>query len=272
MSGTGTLRVTTTYASGTHLEVERPPYGFATDDVIVVVPETVGGNCALAQISSDPSTPLLPLQQPYLDIEAGSGRRFNTGNLGAPFTGSQARLFNLGPAASLAFHSWSVASGFLQLQSTDLAGSTASTSTATAATVMDNVVSIKAQYGFDTRLGNAFLPEGGMQVAEWSASMIDADGDTVIGGAGDYQRIAALRLAVVARSKNPEKPGANGVCSATPLAPTVFSSTEPLGVTAQPITLNVAVAGDAMSWRCYRYRVFETIVPMRNLGWRPTAL
>ena len=111
-----------------------------------------------------------------------------------------------------------------------------------------------------------------MQVAEWSASMIDADGDGVLGGAGDYQRIAALRLAVVARSKNPEKPGASGVCSATQLAPTVFSSTEPLGVTAQPITLNVAVAGDVIAWQCYRYRVFETIVPMRNLGWRPTAL
>jgi type IV pilus assembly protein PilW len=33
----------------------------------------------------------------------------------------------------------------------------------------------------------------------------------------------------------------------------------------------VAVAGDTVDWKCYRYRVFNTIVPMRNSAWRPTA-
>ena len=33
--------------------------------------------------------------------------------------------------------------------------------------------------------------------------------------------------------------------------------------------VNVAVAGDTMDWKCYRYRVFETIVPIRNAQWRP---
>jgi type IV pilus assembly protein PilW len=33
--------------------------------------------------------------------------------------------------------------------------------------------------------------------------------------------------------------------------------------------VDVAVAGDSADWRCYRYRVFETIVPLRNADWNP---
>jgi len=36
-----------------------------------------------------------------------------------------------------------------------------------------------------------------------------------------------------------------------------------------PITVNVAVTGDPLDWRCYRYRVFETVATLRNAGWRP---
>jgi type IV pilus assembly protein PilW len=35
--------------------------------------------------------------------------------------------------------------------------------------------------------------------------------------------------------------------------------------------VSTAVTGDTVDWKCYRYRVFETIVPLRNSGWRPTA-
>jgi type IV pilus assembly protein PilW len=40
-------------------------------------------------------------------------------------------------------------------------------------------------------------------------------------------------------------------------------------VAAVPVTVNVAVTGDPVDWHCYRYRVFETIVPFRNASWRP---
>jgi len=29
------------------------------------------------------------------------------------------------------------------------------------------------------------------------------------------------------------------------------------------------VAGDTLNWKCYRYRVFETIVPLLNSQFRP---
>ena len=263
LAGTATVRLTADYAGGTQLNIDRVAYGFAKGDAILVAPETPGTKCSLAQISNDPTLPTPPQQT--IMIAAGAAYRFNGGALGSTFKASQARVFDLGPGANLALHSWSVNDGFLQLSSTNLAGAAAAP-----ATVIDNIVSIKAQYGFDTRAPINFLPENGMQINSWSAVMVDADGDGVVGGAGDYQRVAALRVAVVARSKAIEKAPAGG-CTTTTVLPVVFGSAEPLGVAAAPISVNVTVAGDPIDWKCYRYRVFETIVPLRNSGWRPTA-
>ncbi|QOY92885.1 PilW family protein [Massilia sp. UMI-21] len=266
LSGTGTLRITSNYIGGTRIDVDRVPYGFARGDVILVAPEQQGGRCSLAQISSDPGSLAPPPSQQYVMI-AGAGKRFNSGGLGAQYTGGASRVFNLGPDAGLAFRTWSVEDGFLRLRSTDLAGAGAASQP-----VAENIVSLKAQYGFDTRAGAQFAPEQGLQLSEWSSSMIDADGDGVAGSAGDYQRIAALRIAVVARARNPERPDpGTGECSASTELPTVFASQDARDGAAVPVEVEVAVAGDPVDWRCYRYRVFETIVPLRNAGWRPSA-
>lgn len=266
LGGTGTLRLTSDYSGGTRIDVDRIPYGFAQGDVVLVAPETVGGDCALAQLSSDPAALPPPPDQQFVMISGGAAYRFNSGSLGASFAGGAARIFNLGPLASLSFHTWSVSDGFLRLRATDMAGAGEGTS------VADNIVSIKAQYGFDTRDAAAFRPESGLKVAQWSGEMIDADGDGVAGGAGDYQRVVALRLAVVARGKAPERPDpATGACTATTAPQELFTTEEPSGVTPAPVTVNLGVPGDPVNWRCYHYRVFETIVPIRNASWRPTA-
>ena len=258
-TGTGTLRVVTDYFGGTLLNVDRvPSYGFNLGDVVVVAPENRGGDCALAQLSAKPGAAA------QVNVGGGSSYRYNTGELGINFRGGKTRIFNLGPAASLSLHTWSVANGFLRLRSTDMAGSGA-----TPATVADNIVSIKAQYGFDTRTGAAFDNRKGLMVGTWSTQVINADGDGETGGAGDYEHLAALRIAVVARSKARERPPAGAACTSTVNKPVVFASKEPEGVTPVPMTVDVAVAGDSTDWRCYSYRVFETIVPLRNAGWRP---
>jgi len=265
-SGTGTLRITSDYIGGTRIDVDRVPYGFSQGDVIVVAPEELGGRCSLAQISSDPGALPPPPSQQYLMI-AGAGNRFNSGTLDVQFTGGASRVFNLGPTASLGLRTWSVEGGFLRLRATDLAGSGGASQP-----VADNIVSLKAQYGFDTRLPDQFRPEEGMRLGAWSNTMIDADGDGDEGGAGDYQRVAALRIAVVARAKNPERPNpATGQCTATTVRPTVFATQDAETGEAEPVQVEVAVEGDPVDWKCYRYRVFETIVPLRNSGWRPTA-
>jgi type IV pilus assembly protein PilW len=264
LTGSSTVRLLGDYDGGETVSIDREPYGYMANDVIVVVPEQANSKCSLAQVSVKP-TP--GLEKPFLRFAATADTRFNTGALKAAFAGGEARVFNLGQGDKLAFHTWSVNNGFLQLSATDMAGSGAAP-----ITIGDNIVSIKAQYGFDTRLGPLFTPETSTKVTQWSSTMINADGvGTTAGDRGDYQRIVALRLAVVARSKTAERPAADGTCSATAALPKVFATEEPSGVTAVPINVNVTVTGDTVDWKCYRYRVFETIVPIRNAAWRPTA-
>ncbi|KQQ97069.1 PilW family protein [Massilia sp. Leaf139] len=258
LTGTGTLRVVTDYIGGTRLNTDRQAYGFKEGDVVVVAPEDRTDDCALAQISRTPGT------ETFVMVAGGANFRYNRGELGTNFKGSKARVFNLGPAASLSLHTWSVNNGFLRLRATDMAGAGAAP-----ATVADNIVSIKAQYGFDTRTGSAFANRTGLRVGSWSPTMIDADADGVTGSAGDYEHIAALRIAVVARSKTRERPAAGRTCTSTASRPTVFASAEPAGVAPVSMAVDVAVANDSTDWRCYRYRVFETVVALRNADWKP---
>ena len=268
LTGTATLRLTAGYTrNAVSVTVDRVPYGFSQGDVVVVAPEAVGaGPCALAQLASNPRALLPPPGPQYVDVVGGTDYRFDSRGLDASFVGGQARMFNLGRPDDLSFHTWSVSNGFLKLRSTDMAGSSRD-----AATVTDNIVSIKAQYGFDTRTGTAFQPQNGMQVMRWSSTMIDADANGTIGNAVDYQHVAAVRLAVVARSKAVERGAAGATCTTTVEKPQVFKTASPQNVTAVPLTVDVAVAGDPNGWQCYRYRVFETVVNLRNAGWRPEA-
>jgi len=264
--GTAVLRLSANYLNGGNaLTVDRVPYGFNLGDVLVVAPETPGDNCALSQVGQDPAGDAAPPAIQQLRI-GGNGQRFNNGGagLGQAYTGNTARVFNLGPGNRLAFRSWSVQSGYLRLQSTDMAGA-ANASQA----VADNIVLLKAQYGFDTRPAIEFDSATDARIGRWSSTMIDADGAGGAGSAGDFGRVVAVRLALVARSKNPQRPPVNGDCTATTQAPTLFGSTQPSGVTAVPVTLGLTVAGDTVDWRCYNYRVFETIISLRNAGWRP---
>jgi type IV pilus assembly protein PilW len=269
LGGTASVRLYNDFTGGTSMGLVSVPYGFSSGsnpiqpDVIVVAPESGAGKCSIAQVSS------ADLSKATLRIDSNADTRFNAGGLGGNiYSGNKTRIFNLGPADKLSFHTWSVASGFLTLRATDMP---ASTNTAAGATVADNIVSIKAQYGFDIRTGAAFTPENGMVVGRWSNTVIDADQQGGAGSPGDYQRVVAVRIAVVARSKAPERPTTGSVCDATTVPPTLFANAQPQNVAAVPVSVNLVVAGDKVDWKCYRYRVFDTIVPIRNNAWRPTA-
>jgi type IV pilus assembly protein PilW len=214
-------------------------YGIEANMVVVFAQETATANspCTLAELSS--------ALQAGGAVNLDPGLRFNSAaGYGHSFS-TPARFFMLGLENKLAFHTWSVQNGILMLRATNLAGSET-----TPSSVVDNVVAIKAQYGFDTRTAANFIPTGGMQVGQWSSTMIDADGDGHVGGMGDYQRVAAVRLAVIARSKTVEKPSqTSGQCTATTAQPIVFGSAAPAAVAAVPVTVNVAVTGDPIDWK-----------------------
>lgn len=275
-AATGSTLMKGDYSGESYLvAAESMPYGYSAGDVLVVAPQVPDRPCTVVQIAGfNPATG----HGAEMLLQGGSQYRYNPGaGMAQHYAKNVTFLYNLGRPDQLHFHTWSVRNGVLLLRAADLAGAEAA-----GVSVADNIVSLKAQYGFDTRIlagydpnpsnnGKQLLPtaNGGMQIGAWSGAMIDADGDGASGGLGDYQRIAAVRLAVVARSKSVEKPRPGGECTATAAMPTVFATGVPSGVQAVPVTVNVAVAGDTLSWKCYRYRVFETIVPIINAQYRP---
>lgn len=162
-------------------------------------------------------------------------------------------LFNLGAMIN---HTYSVDSK----SNLQLADFRSSNNTTVVQTLVSNIVNLQAQYGFDTRAGT----QTDTRVDTWSNTMIDADNNGVIGNGGDVGRIYAVRIAVVARSAVKEKPKSDGTCDIT----TTTSNNRPTW-TAGAIDVSKNADGTANpDWKCYRYKVFETVVPLRNLLWR----
>jgi len=164
-----------------------------------------------------------------------------------------AMLFNFGGFTD---HTYSLdARGNLQLSDFR-----SSTNTFTIQPLVSGIVNLQAQYGFDTRPG---APTDG-RVNEWSDTMIDADGSGTAGDAGDIRRIYAVRFAIVARSAQMEKPKPDGTCAIT----TATSANKPTWAGGD-IDVSKNPDGSANAgWTCYRYKVTETVVPLRNLLWR----
>lgn len=122
-----------------------------------------------------------------------------------------------------------------------------------ASTLAEGVVNLQLQYGFDARAGAQTTP----QVTYWSDSLIDADGNGTAGNAGDWQRMLAVRMAVVTRSAQRK----DEACDAQ--APTWMAGNADTGEL-EPTTIKV----DHLSeWNCWRYRVLQTEVPLRNQLW-----
>lgn len=114
--------------------------------------------------------------------------------------------------------------------------------------ISDGIVLLKAEYGTDAN-GN-----GVIDANEWTQA-----------APANVLSVYALRIAVVARSVQPEKPSvAGGACDTTTVFPTwIDSAAVPLDLSG-----NVGLAaGD--DWKCYRYKTFENTVPLRNVAWRP---
>jgi type IV pilus assembly protein PilW len=99
-------------------------------------------------------------------------------------------------------------------------------------------VALRAQYGV------ADAPGGG--VAQW----VDAQGAWANPDTTLASRIRAVRIGIVVRSAQREKPDAAGQCNATEQAPVLWAG-EAVGL-ADP------------DWRCWRYRSVVSIVALRN--------
>ncbi len=155
-------------------------------------------------------------------------------------------LVNLGSLYRLRFSI--AADDSLQLAQFDIASGNWSSNP-----LVSGMVNLQAQYGFDARAGAQTIPG----VNWWSDSLIDANHNGVIGDVGDWQRILAVRVAMVLRSTQRKE----GACDTR--APNWLAGEAVTGQL-QPVSLSIGTANHAT---CFRYRVLDAEIPLRNLLW-----
>jgi type IV pilus assembly protein PilW len=135
--------------------------------------------------------------------------------------------------------------------------------------VVSGVVNLQVQYGV-AAAGLINADPNFNKVALWVDAINVGGIDWSNPGVVDRNRIKAIRIAVVARNAKKELGTVSTACSSTTTAaPTGVCAWA--GTVASPAPTVDVSAGEA-NWDRYRYRVFETIIPLRNVIWSKDTL
>ncbi|MBU2286699.1 MAG: PilW family protein [Gammaproteobacteria bacterium] len=177
-----------------------------------------------------------------MNVAGGTGSTFSSG-----------RVYNLGPAPVL--NVWTVDTSKGSLTRYDFLKEPSTS----AVEVASDVVTLKAQYGIDTD------GDGEIATGEWT--------NTAAAGM-DWTRVRAVRFAVLVRSRQFERPITDGgapvpVTQAIPSWAGGAFVMKNVDNTSDSGSSPTAVDGPAgpNNWRNYRYRVYESVVPLRNMIW-----
>ncbi len=163
---------------------------------------------------------------------AGTGTTFSSGN-----------LQNLGPGnltagtaqATPRWNTWSISSNKALTWSDGLHDAT------TSSEIAEGIVNLQAQYGVDADSNNQIAS------TEWAVTTPT-----------DWTKVRAVRVGLLARSQQYEK--------------LAVTTTAPSWAGGSFTMFNVdgttdTTPGDANDWRHYRYRVYEKVIPLRNVIW-----
>jgi type IV pilus assembly protein PilW len=192
---------------------------------VLVASKTVGTPCVVRTVTGT-TTPTAEAKQLLSFDVAGAHNQ-------APFTttptyGENSRVSMLG---TLQWNRYALNGTNLELTRV-LAGTTS--------TLMRNVIAFRVEYGTSADTTTDTL-------ASWE----EPSGDFASIDETNIARVRALRIGIVVRSPQPEKPNAQtGQCEASSAKPTLF------GATIEP---------DVADWQCYRYRSTLVVAPMRNI-------
>jgi type IV pilus assembly protein PilW len=262
------------------------PSSFTNGDMVIATPQIRQSPCNLSVTSVvGANNAATYANNANVVVATGTGLPSMTNGL----------LFNLGSAPQVLVYA--VRNGNLTLcdYMVNDCGSAANTGNAAIwVPIANNIVSLKAQYGRDTMNGLTPLNTTMDGIVDWydqttplgpSSHPVSAQGATqpdppMAPGAGGptyqcaFARISAVRLALVARNANYEKTAvttiapvwAGSVAHTPPNPPTIGDS---IGWAADPIDLtpNTNLTPPA-TWQNYRYRVIQTVAPLRNLAWQ----
>jgi type IV pilus assembly protein PilW len=237
--------------SGTQFVLDaRTNLGNVLGDMVVAVPNRnplatanqVATNwCTVFNISADPTT-----TGDRIVHDVGAGGPWNQDLTATEFPGTLAadvsyaagsQLVNLGSMVYREYSLSGAATGSgLRLRSVD----NASAAWTAADEVFPQIVNLQAVYGWDTTTPPDNIAD------TWSVTLPAGL------AAWDWRRIVAVRVALVARSSQFEK------TDVTTQQPVWFN-----GTANQTLTIN-----HLPTWQRYRYKIFEAVVPLRNLLWQ----
>lgn len=206
--------------------------GYNKDDIIFIAN---GSTCALMQITGAGGS----------TIAHGAGSPWNapTGTSLLPAFDPKSYVFDLGAPK---WRTYSVTNKALRMTE-----SMPNPSAPTSYDLVDNIVDLRALYGNDTTA----TPDGTVDV--WSASPPAT--------ADKWTRVIAIKIGVLSQSPNYVKPSVvGGNCDATTAAPKFADDTN-AGTTIYFDAPDFTTATSQA--RCYKYRTFTTVVPLRNIIW-----
>ena len=216
------------------IKVVNALYGFQPGDRVVIAEG--GKPCTLAQVSQIPpatgdNTQLNLKSGNYLDPVTGGNQPTRYNNPAGLGTAytTNGKVYHLGGGATNKVYS--VQNAQLMVQAIGVP----------ATPMFDNIVQLQAQYGKDLN----------------NDGTVDAFDETTPVNSAEWAAVLAIRIAVVARS---------GLYEKDEVSPAFIQLWEN---SLNPPTTTGPVWTLTADERHYRYKVFQTVVPLRNMIWRP---
>lgn len=272
-------------AAATALVLNGSSTSVKVGDMIALVQQqaldnTLPRDCALLQATNVQANQPVAGSDDSFTVTTAAGRYNNArpgaGNAGlfqsASSAGQKAQAFNLG---QLNIVTYRVVNGNLVADTSKfgtIAGGGAVSNSTAVTPLASGIVNMQIQYGVDTSNTTSAAcnankkPGAPMVTAADSDSIIDAwldaagatwvNNGTNTPSIPDLRRVRAVRVGLVARSGVLEKD-----CATAPPTPNPIVISWDDGTTMTP-----DLTADA-DWQCYRYKVYQTTISLRNTGW-----
>jgi len=249
------IKITENHAADGSYFVVQSAVGVVENDLLIAVPPTPSATdwCSVVQVKQGATNLLTTINIPHAEASDADWNQPASANL-LPTAGYPAAGSYLLDVGALSLRRFSVDTATQALQTSTL--SRAGGMWTTAEDAQPQVVMLRAMYGKDTNADN----------------VVDTyDNDTPATTAG-WQQVLSIRVILVARSAQFEKDneGGGNATSSTLQWDLGTTGVAVAGATSchtnrQCLSLSLTHLG--ADWNKYRYKVYDTVVPLRNMLW-----